>query len=464
MAAITRTMRGFGAVAAALIALYPVLPDLGRAVVFLGVSLASLVVLIRGRRIVAAGKRLPWTLLCSALILILVAAAVAMLPTTWASTVSWLLDAVGNIFIFAAALAFILRRGPNDLGGIVDTSIVSLAAGGLLWGVGLPHRQGLDDSLAAQFDLFVAVYALTGVFGALLRLCRLPTNRGAAIWLLMAALGLAIGANVTHAVAGGSTSLPVLAEMLFIAAFATVGLFGLDPTAPSLAQPDTSPRPERLTLARLVFLGVAVAVMPVVIGFRQMMGANVDGLLLAVQGALVAALVMVRIGLLSAQRSHAEEALQHQATHDPLTHLPNRRQFVDRLTTELANGRRCLLLFCDLDDFKQINDKFGHDTGDQVLVEVARRLEAATRPNDVVSRFGGDEFVILMTDATPADGEAVATRIGELLAQPFAEAGGLSVGASIGLSFTSGVSDPEDLIRSADRAMYQVKATHTATR
>jgi diguanylate cyclase (GGDEF)-like protein len=205
-------------------------------------------------------------------------------------------------------------------------------------------------------------------------------------------------------------------------------------------------------------------VLPVVIGIREVLGGSVDGLLLAVQGALVAALVMIRIGLLSAQRDQAEETLAHQATHDALTHLPNRRQFVDRLTDELASGRRCLLLFCDLDNFKIINDRFGHDTGDRVLVEVAQRLLAATRPQDVVSRFGGDEFVILMVDATPADGEAVASRIGELLARPLAQARGLAVGASIGLAFTTERTDPEDLIRSADRAMYQVKAAHAAAR
>ena len=222
--------------------------------------------------------------------------------------------------------------------------------------------------------------------------------------------------------------------------------------------------PERLTLGRLGFLGAAVAVLPVVIGVRQVMGGGIDGLLLAIQGALVAALVMIRIGLLSAQRDQAEEALAHQATHDALTHLPNRRQFVSQLTEDLARGRRCLLLFCDLDDFKVINDRFGHNTGDQVLVEVAARLLAATRPPDIVSRFGGDEFVVLMVDATPADGEAVAGRIGELLARPLAQAGGLAVGASIGLSYTDEPGDPEDLIRSADRAMYQVKAAHSAAR
>lgn len=466
MAAITRTMWGYGAASAVLIALYPVLPQAGRAAALLGVCVTALVALDQGRRAVpsAEGQRRPWVLLIWGAGLILVGAVVSMIPAGSVRGAGLLIDAVGNLFVFGAAVSFILRRGRSDLGGIIDASIVSLAAGGLLWGVVLPHRQGLDESVPAQFDLFVALYALTGVWGALLRLCGIVRRRGPAVWLLMAALALAIGANVTLAVAGSNPTLPTVAEMLFMAAFAVVGLFGLDPTAPLLARRESRSEPERLTLARLGLLGAAVAVRPVVVGIRQLLGGPIDGLLLAVQGALVAALVMVRIGLLSAQRDQAEEALAHQASHDPLTHLPNRRQFVERLTEELAKGRRCLLLFCDLDGFKIINDRFGHDTGDQVLIEVAQRLLAATRPSDVVSRFGGDEFMILMLDATPADGEAVASRIGELLARPLAQAGGVTVGASIGLSYTNERRDPEDLIRSADRAMYHVKAAHSAAR
>jgi diguanylate cyclase (GGDEF)-like protein len=81
-----------------------------------------------------------------------------------------------------------------------------------------------------------------------------------------------------------------------------------------------------------------------------------------------------------------------------------------------------------------------------------------------VSRFGGDEFVILLVGATPADGEAASARISRELARPFERAGGVSVRASIGLSYAGDLSEPEDLIRAADRAMYQVKATHTGSR
>jgi diguanylate cyclase (GGDEF)-like protein len=330
----------------------------------------------------------------------------------------------------------------------------------------LPHRLGLDRSMAAEVDLFVSVFALTGVLGALLRLSRVVTDPGLALWWLVAALGSGIGANVTLAYAGSDGALRILADMFFVTGFAALGLFGLDPAAPRLARSGGAPEgagasaADRLSIGRLIFLGLAVAVTPVVIGLREVGGGNVGGLLLAVQGALVAALVMTRIGLLARQRAAAEQALNYQATHDPLTRLPNRREFVARLRKTLAQGNQSLLLFCDLDDFKSINDQFGHDVGDQFLIEVADRLRTCISRPHVVSRFGGDEFVILLVNATPADGRAAQSCIVSALSRPSAQSGA-PMQVSVGISAASDSRDPEDLIRMADRAMYRVKAGHS---
>lgn len=163
-------------------------------------------------------------------------------------------------------------------------------------------------------------------------------------------------------------------------------------------------------------------------------------------------------------RKAFEEQLAHQATHDPLTGLPNRTLLLDRLEHALGRTRRTgglvALLFCDLDDFKLVNDELGHRAGDELLEAIARRLDSAVRPTDTVARFGGDEFVILCEDLEDlAMARAIATRVERALGEPFTlEGRSVQVGGSIGIALSShhGL-EPEDLLRAADTAMYRAK-------
>ena len=159
----------------------------------------------------------------------------------------------------------------------------------------------------------------------------------------------------------------------------------------------------------------------------------------------------------------AQEELRHQAFHDPLTGLANRALFANRLEHGLELHRRDLrplsLLYCDLDGFKVINDRHGHDVGDDVLKAVAERLRAVTRTGDTVARMGGDEFAILLEDG--GDSVAAVARIFEAFAQP-ASAGRheIPIAVSIGIAELLPVAppvDPETFLQRADAAMYQAK-------
>ena len=158
-----------------------------------------------------------------------------------------------------------------------------------------------------------------------------------------------------------------------------------------------------------------------------------------------------------------QEALEHQALHDALTGLPNRSLLNDRLAHAIALGRRegrpLALLVIDLDHFKEINDTLGHQTGDRVLQEIARRLPGTVREADTVARLGGDEFAVLLLDAAERDARRVAAKILDTLREVVAIGKHhLYVGGSIGIALCPGHSSSGPaLLRFADIAMYTAK-------
>jgi diguanylate cyclase (GGDEF)-like protein len=163
------------------------------------------------------------------------------------------------------------------------------------------------------------------------------------------------------------------------------------------------------------------------------------------------------------ERRKNEALIAHMAHHDLLTNLPNRSLFLDRLaqaTARAVRGAKVALLFIDLDRFKPVNDRFGHAVGDKVLQEVAQRLRIATRKADSIARVGGDEFVAILNDVKSSeDVGIVADRILTALAKPFlVDDLAIEIGASIGIAISpqDGV-EPDQLIKSADAAMYRAK-------
>jgi len=184
-------------------------------------------------------------------------------------------------------------------------------------------------------------------------------------------------------------------------------------------------------------------------------------------GLIITGIVVTYI---SSSRRHAlhmirvNQKVSDQAKTDALTGLPNRRAFMEGLGTAFASARRggkpCAVLYFDLDHFKDVNDTLGHAAGDELLHVIAARVRGAVRCNDIVARFGGDEFAVLQSDADDlAAAGALAAKIGKLVAEPcFIEGNEVHVSASIGISgYTPEVAGPDAMMIQADLALYRAK-------
>ena len=170
---------------------------------------------------------------------------------------------------------------------------------------------------------------------------------------------------------------------------------------------------------------------------------------------------MVNQTTLALRNGHAHQELTVQATLDNLTGLANRALFNASVATALADGTttETALLFVDLDDFKDVNDVFGHTAGDDLLREVADRLRRATRPGDLCARIGGDEFAVLLPGTGAEVGAEIAHCIVDAVSGPMALTGGVAhLGASVGLAVAVGDTTRQQIIHRADVAMYAAKA------
>jgi len=262
-------------------------------------------------------------------------------------------------------------------------------------------------------------------------------------------LRLSVDAATTTAVAYATGWGPVLAIGYMFLASRAIGQDGAGAAAAALAW----------SLAGIAAgqAAVAAGVAPTLAPLPAVHG-------LAALGALGLTMVVRTLRSAAMDKERYEDDLAKRAYHDPLTGLANRAAFLARLERVVARGRRqprpFAVLFLDLDRFKAVNDRLGHDTGDRLLVEVAERLTACLRADDTLARMGGDEFTVLMEDMAARD-EAVqvAERVLDSLRRPFLLAGqALSVSTSIGIVVSDGdETAPGDLLCQADLAMYRAK-------
>jgi diguanylate cyclase (GGDEF)-like protein len=359
-----------------------------------------------------------------------------------------------------------MRHAPHDRGGVLDAALIGLGIAAPVWEFILrPRLLANGASLPSQAVVLVQILVLLAVLGALLRISRTSERGQTALRYLFAALactivGLVLSGATTDPETG--RQLP-LVGVLWIWGYLFLAAAGLHPSAAYFVVPSgwraTAPGG-----IRLGHLGLVLLLNPIIGGVPQLSGGPPDGLLLSFGQLMTIPLVLTRIGQMMRQRAHDQQLLVEQATRDHLTGLANRRHLFEQLDGAVRRhaegfGPAVTLLFCDLDDFKPVNDRWGHDAGDHVLRVVAQRLVACVRAGDVVGRIGGDEFLVLCPGAGPDEAARLRERITLALVEPVTWRGrSIHVGVTIGLATSAGTAVSADtLVAAADAQMYARK-------
>jgi diguanylate cyclase (GGDEF)-like protein len=363
-------------------------------------------------------------------------------------------------------VALVRRERPPELReAMLDGCAMGLAALLLAWqflvvDAGLVSGSMIDRVVNAAYPVSDALLA-----GLVAVVIFVPVRRSRAATLLGAHVLLTLVADVTYAIV---TDTGAVARYFTMPAYTIsyamlVAVLADRSFATGSADDAIPPRREALYPLRLAMLALALVAAPAVAVVEEHRGGGPSlAVLMAVAG-LVVALVLVRMHGLWRQLRDAEATLSYRATHDTLTSLPNRDALLDRLRSALGErlSGATAVLFIDLDRFKLVNDHLGHRAGDELLLEVARRLRIVARDGGFVARHGGDEFVVVCTDtAHPERVASLAERIIGVLSAPFSVHGTeVFVSASVGIAEAAlaGELDADSVLHDADTAMYAAK-------
>ncbi len=350
---------------------------------------------------------------------------------------------------------------------VLDASIAALAAAAVIWVIAIQPM--LAGGAAPGATVVLILYPSMSIFMVVVTL-RIAFNpeqeRVPAYWFLLAAMTLMFVGDVLYMLADASLA-PVperLLDVPYMVALLCAGAGALHPTMRMLTEPGKPTHVARSTV-RVAMVGIALVV-PALLTMKGVGNSTIDRIVLGLLMLALAGAAVLRIvqALHIAQSSEAR--LVFQAHHDSLTELPNRRLMERHLSRLLERAHidetHVALLYIDLDRFKLVNDTLGHRHGDKLLVEVADRLRDNVRPTDLVTRLGGDEFMVVLGEVVGiSQALDMANRLRSCLKVPFTASGmTFYVSASIGLAYASG-EDPaasaEALIRDADTAMYRAK-------
>ena len=448
------------------------------AILFTGGQVLAALVTLGAMLVYRPANATGWTMVGTGLALVALGTAISMGLPAFGGTLPYpsVADAcyVGGYMIAIVGVVKLLATALPDraTAALLDSLIVTLAVGLVSWTFVI---QPLVLAEAMPLDVLVVslAYPLLDVLalGLLAGLVLAPGIKLASLWLI----ALALAANTASDVglvfqnaAGGY----VPGSIVDLGWWVAVGFWVAAATHPTMGRLIVPLPEEGRGLAgrgRLLFLTSAALVPPALLVFQHLSATDPEAHQLIVVGsALMTLLVVVRLTLMMADlrrsvdaRASVERELDHRALHDALTDLPNRIRFAERLDALLDEGPdQVAVLFCDLDDFKVINDTLGHPVGDALLRAVASRIASAVRPGDLAARLGGDEFAILIAGIRrPAPALRAAHRILAALADPFeVEGHDIAIHASIGIALSHGrTQDALQLMRDADIAMYLAK-------
>jgi diguanylate cyclase (GGDEF)-like protein len=436
---------------------------------FVVVGLATAVTLALGPRLFRVQRRWPWRFLSAASVFFVVGAVLRPWAASRTGPEALLADAFtvpGYGLMFVGLAGFVRTRLGEKRHALIDGLLVVIGAAivaALLFSLpaaGITDRSAAISGLAGVYPLFDVLLVLL-----VLNLAFATAVRGPSYLMIMASMTLLLVGDVAYAVIGrtGSLTGSRLFDLPFVFGFVLIGAAALHPTMKDLGRAVRLPV-QAWSLWRLLLIGPALAV-PFVLTAVLADTTTLDRLILALGGAAMVGLLITRAVSAVQGYAAAQRRYEYQATHDYLTGLPNRSLLVadvGRMLAQPAAADRPLwLYFLDLDGFKLVNDSWGHEAGDRVIVEVAQRLLRLLPPDAVLARVGGDEFVIARI-CDKAEAAALADAVLAALREPLpAPAGDVVVAASVGIAWSAvGIGDvtAEDLLRDADTAMYQAKA------
>ncbi|MBU2662154.1 EAL domain-containing protein [Actinoplanes bogorensis] len=356
---------------------------------------------------------------------------------------------------------FGLSRPPRQrsLAGLLDFAVIVTGVGLVYW-VFVIAPIADEPGMPELVRLVLMAYPTTGLLqiAVTLPMVLRVGGRSPTLWLLtMCSLAGMLG-NAGYSFLPPDSFLADVSLGLFLFAYICIpGAARYAPTTPIETDELTQ---ERFGRARLMLLGVSTLPVPVVLllqGLRE--PAHVSWLPVAAGSILLFALVLARLSGFVATVQLQSRQLKDLAMRDDLTGLPNRRRFELRLREAMAGGQVQLALL-DLNRFKDVNDRFGHATGDRMLAVVGARLAGAVRHADLVARLGGDEFAVIVRNADPPAMDGTIERLLAVLRRPVEVDGHeMLMTAAVGSAGNEGTEDPYEVLRRADVAMYVAKAS-----